>query len=147
RNQKQADVVWLCDPDEKRRGKAAETFGVPSQNSVADLRQLLDQKSVDAVLVATPDHWHSPAAILACQAGKHVYVEKPCSHNIREGRLLVEAARANNCRVQHGTQCRSTGMMIEAVRALREGVIGTVLSSRAWNVQRRGSIGHQAPSD
>jgi predicted dehydrogenase len=75
-----------------------------------------------------------------------VYVEKPCSHNIREGRLLVEAARRNKCIVQHGTQVRSTRMMIEAVKMLREGAIGKVLVAKAWNIQKRGSIGHGAPS-
>jgi predicted dehydrogenase len=147
RAQKQADVAWVCDADSARRGKVAEKFGVPAANAVADMRRLLDDPGVDAVLVATPDHWHSPAAILACNAGKHVYVEKPCSHNVREGRLLVEAARKNKRLVQHGTQSRSTGMMVEAVRALREGIIGDVLATRAWNVQRRRSIGHQQPSE
>ena len=98
-------------------------------------------------IVATPDHWHAPAAILACKAGKHVYVEKPCSHTIREGRLLVEAARKNNCVVQHGTQVRSTTMMIEAVQALREGIIGDVLVAKAWNIQKRRSIGKGRTTD
>jgi predicted dehydrogenase len=97
------------------------------------------------VVIATPDHWHSPAAILACQAGKHVYVEKPISHNIREGRLLIEASQRNKSLVQHGTQVRSPAMMIEAMKLLRSGVIGDVLVAKCWNVQRRGSIGHQQP--
>src|SRR4030095_2368479 len=84
---------------------------------------------------------HSPAAILACQAGKHVYVEKPISHNIREGRLLVDAAARNKVHVQHGTQSRSTQMMIDAVQLLRDGIIGPVLVAKCWNIQRRGSIG------
>jgi len=91
--------------------------------------------------VATPDHWHSPASILACDAGKHVYVEKPISHNIREGRMLVEAAQRNHMQVQHGTQSRSTDMMIEAVKLLGEGLIGTVKVAKCWNIQRRGSLG------
>ena len=77
-----------------RRFSAAKTLGVDSSRAVSDMRRVLDDKAVDAVLVATPDHWHSPASILACDAGKHVYVEKPISHNIREGRLLVEASAA-----------------------------------------------------
>jgi predicted dehydrogenase len=97
--------------------------------------------------VATPDHWHSPAAILACNAGKHVYVEKPCSHNVREGRLLVEAARKNKRVVQHGTQVRSTKMMQEAVQLLRSGAIGDVLVAKVWNIQRRGTIGKGTPSE
>ncbi len=104
------------------------------------MRRMLDDKSVDAVLVATPDHWHSPAAILACDAGKHVYVEKPISHNIRESRLLVEAAERNRVLVQHGTQSRSTAMMIEAVKLLGEGMIGNVMVAKCWNIQRRGPM-------
>jgi predicted dehydrogenase len=141
------EISWICDPDESRRTKAAATFGVDSQHVVADLRKALEDRQVDAVLVATPDHWHAPASILACDAGKHVYVEKPCSHNVREGRLLVEAARRNKCLVQHGTQCRSTAMMAGAVAKLREGVIGDVLGTKVWNVQRRNSIGKQTPSE
>ena len=87
-------MAYVCDVDERRREPAAQELGIASSRVVADMRRILDDKAVDAVIVATPDHWHSPAAILACDAGKHVYVEKPISHNIREGRLLVEAARA-----------------------------------------------------
>jgi predicted dehydrogenase len=145
RKTKNVDVLWVCDPDEARLGKAAEKFGVSSSRATGDMRKVLEDKSVDAVLVATPDHWHAPAAILACDAGKHVYVEKPCSHNVREGRLLVDAARRNKRHVQHGTQSRSTGMIIQAVKALREGIIGDVLVCKAWNIQRRGTIGHQKP--
>jgi predicted dehydrogenase len=108
---------------------------------------MLDDKSLDAVVIATPDHWHSPAAILACQAGKHVYVEKPISHNIREGRLLLEAAQQNKVHVQHGTQCRSTPMMIEAVKQLHAGIIGNVLVAKCWNIQKRGSIGRGQNTD
>lgn len=135
------EIAYVCDPDESRLGSAAQRFGVPSQRAVGDLRRLLDDKSLDAVIVGTPDHWHSIAAIMACQAGKHVYVEKPISHNIREGRLLVEAAQQNKVRVQHGTQSRSTRMMIEAVELLRTGAIGPVLVAKCWNIQKRGSIG------
>ena len=86
-------VAYLCDPDQGRLAGAAKKFAVPSSHAVADLRRVLDDKSVDAVIIATPDHWHAPAAILACEAGKHVYVEKPCCHSFREGQLLLEAAR------------------------------------------------------
>jgi predicted dehydrogenase len=111
------------------------------------MRRVLDDPSLDAVIVTTPDHWHSPAAILACEAGKHVYVEKPISHNIREGRLLVEAAARNKVHVQHGTQSRSTQMMIDAVKLLREGIIGNVLVAKCWNIQKRGSIGRGKDAD
>ncbi|MCA9210620.1 MAG: Gfo/Idh/MocA family oxidoreductase, partial [Planctomycetales bacterium] len=95
---------------------------------------------------ATPDHWHAPAAILAAEAGKHVYVEKPCSHNVREGRLLVDAARRNKRLVQHGTQSRSMSLIAHAVQLLRDGIIGDVLTAKAWNVQKRGPIGKAQPS-
>jgi predicted dehydrogenase len=134
------DVAWVCDVDERRRLEAARSLDVAPQRAVSDLRRILDEKSVDIVIVATPDHWHSPAAILACEAGKHVYVEKPISHNIREGRLLIEVAVRNKTLVQHGTQCRSTGMMINAVKLLREGIIGEVLTAKCWNIQRRGAL-------
>ncbi|MGD9645435.1 MAG: Gfo/Idh/MocA family protein [Pirellulales bacterium] len=147
RNAPGAEVAMVCDVDQQRRDAAAAKFGLASNQAVGDLRKILDDRSIDAVIVATPDHWHSPAAILACQAGKHVYVEKPISHNIREGRLLVEAAARNNVHVQHGTQSRSTQMMIDAVQMLREGAIGTVVSAKCWNVQHRGSIGRGQDCD
>jgi predicted dehydrogenase len=135
------EVAYVCDVDAARRQSAAKILGVDPSRAVTDMRKILDDKSVDAVIVTTPDHWHSPASILACEAGKHVYVEKPISHNIRESRLLVEASARNKTLVQHGTQCRSTGMMIGAMKLLREGIIGEVLVAKCWNIQRRGSIG------
>ena len=140
-----ANVAYGCDPDESRRRRAQEK--VQAQHAVADLRRILDDKSVDAVVIATPEHWHAPAAILACDAGKHVYVEKPCSHNVREGRLLVEAARRNKRVVQHGTQSRSNPFIAGAIQMLREGVIGDVLVAKAWDIQRRANIGRDKPSD
>ncbi|MCH7688795.1 MAG: Gfo/Idh/MocA family oxidoreductase [Planctomycetes bacterium] len=143
------EVTWVCDPDENRAEKLGKSLtgvgGNRSPKATNDLRKVLDDAGVDAVLVATPDHWHAPAAILACEAGKHVYVEKPCSHNLREGRLLVEAARRNKRVVQHGTQSRSMQLIADAVQMLREGVIGDVLVAKAWNVQRRSNIGHAQP--
>ena len=135
------EVAYVSDVDDNRRAAAAKSFEIPSNRAVSDLRRMLDDKSVDAVCIATPDHWHSIAAILACEAGKHVYVEKPISHNIREGRLLVEASARNKTLVQHGTQSRSTSMMIDAVKLLRDGIIGNVMVAKCWNIQRRGSIG------
>jgi predicted dehydrogenase len=140
------ELAYVCDVDESRRGNAVTKLGVESRRAVSDMRKILDDKTVDAVVIATPDHWHSPAAILAVNAGKHVYVEKPISHNIREGRLLVDAAERNKRLVQHGTQVRSTSTMIEAVKLLREGIIGDVLVAKCWNIQRRRAIGHEKPS-
>jgi predicted dehydrogenase len=147
---KAVDLAWVCDVDELRLGKAADTAEKLSgkrPQTTKDMRQVFDDKTVDAVWIATPDHWHGPATILACDAGKHVYVEKPCSHNIREGRLMIEAARRNNRVVQVGTQTRSTKAVREAIDKLRGGVIGDVLVAKAWNSQRRSSIGHVQPSD
>ncbi len=140
------EIAYVCDPDKGRLARAAEKFSATSPQAVDDMRRVLDDPGVDAVLVATPNHWHAPASILACDAGKHVYVEKPCSHNIREGRLLVEAARRNSRVVQHGTQMRSTKTIQQAVEALRDGVIGDVMVAKAWNIQQRSPIGHTEPS-
>ena len=149
---RQSDVrlAYVCDPDSDRAAKAARTVqeiaGKPPK-VVKDLREVLDDKSVDAVTVATPDHWHAPATILACQAGKHVYVEKPCAHNIREGRLMIDAARKHNRVVQVGTQSRSAEHVRRAIDLLRSGAIGDVLVAKAWNSQLRKNIGHAAPSE
>jgi len=145
KNLPNVELAYVCDVDEARRQKAIKELGIESRGAVPDLRRILDDKSVDAVIIATPDHWHSPAAILACNAGKHVYVEKPISHNIREGRLLVEASQRNKTLVQHGTQVRSTSMIAEAVKLLRDGIIGDVLVAKCWNIQRRRGIGHDKP--
>ena len=142
------EIAWVCDVDERRAGSAQDDVKKAAGNEprrTKDLRQVLDDKAVDAVVVATPDHWHAPATILACDAGKHVYVEKPASHNVREGRLMVEAARRNRKVVQVGTQSRSLPHVIEAMRMIREGVIGEVLASKAWNSQKRGDIGRRRP--
>lgn len=140
-----AEITYLADVDSERLSEAASEYN--AAKPVADFRQILADPTVNAVIVATPDHWHSPAAIMGCDAGKHVYVEKPCSHNVREGRMLVEAARRNKSIVQHGTQVRSTGMVQQAVKLLRDGIIGDVIASKAWNIQLRRSIGHSNPGD
>jgi predicted dehydrogenase len=139
-------VDYVCDPDAARLASAAKEAGVDSSRAVSDIRRILDNSSIDAVVIATPDHWHAPAAILALDAGKHVYVEKPCSHNFRESQLLLKAASESGRVVQHGTQQRSQPRMLEAVKALREGVIGDVLVAKAWNVQLRPNIGHADPA-
>ena len=138
-------VAAVVDPDSARRGQAATELA--AADGGADLRRVLDDPGIHAVIVATPDHWHAPAAILACDAGKHVYVEKPCSHNLREARLLRETASRRGLVVQHGTQSRSNPLVADAVALVREGLIGEVLFARAWNVQRRRDIGRRQPSD
>jgi len=140
------EFVYVCDPDAGRAANAVRALS-NGPKALADFRTALDDKQVDAVVVATPDHWHAPSSILAADAGKHVYVEKPCSHNLREGRLLVDAARRNQRVVQHGTQSRSHDLVVQAIELLRQGVIGEVKVAKAWNVQRRGEIGHAQPTD
>jgi len=143
-------VDFVCDPDSERLAEAAKQAGVDRATSgpraVTDMRRLLDNPAIDAVVIATPDHWHTPAALLALEAGKHVYVEKPCSHNFRESQLLVAAAERSDRVMQHGTQLRSSALMMEAIAMLREGVIGNVLVAKAWNVQLRSNIGRAQPS-
>ena len=142
-------VKYVCDPDANRAASAAKVVeqNGGSAKAVKDMREVFDDKSIEAVWIATPDHWHSPAAILAVEAGKHAYVEKPVSHNIREGRLLLEAARRNKKVVQVGTQSRSTPMVARAIEIVKSGEIGDVLVAKAWNSQLRGSIGKQQPSE
>ena len=138
------EVAALCDVDERILAKAGgvvsrKTGGTP--RGERDFRRLLEDKSIDAIVLATPDHWHAPAAILACAAGKHAYVEKPCSHNAQEGEWLVAAARQHGRVVQHGTQRRSWPAIQEAMAKLREGAIGRVLSAHAFYFNNRPAIG------
>jgi len=133
------ELAYLVDCHQDRLANAAKDH--PQAKAVRDFRRLLDDKSVDAIINATPVQWHAPGTIVACEAGKHVYVEKPCSHNVREGRMMVEAARRNKRVVQHGTQARSTSTMLAGMQLLREGIIGEVLEAKAWNIQRRSGVG------
>lgn len=144
------EVRYVCDVDQTRMAVAAEivksaTGKTPQQTT--DLRQVLDDSAVDAVFIATPDHWHAPASILALDAGKHVYVEKPCCHNIREGRLMAAAVQRSGKQLQVGTQSRSSEMVREGIQRIRDGEIGEILVAKAWNSQRRGSIGKTQPSE
>ena len=143
------DVKYVCDVDSTRAASCAElvkgAVGKTPQ-AVTDFRRILDDKAVDALVCAAPNHWHAPATILACAAGKHVYVEKPCSHNPREGELMVEAARRHRRAVQVGTQRRSSPGWIEAVKKLGDGTIGRVYLARAWYNSARGSIGRGRPA-
>src|SRR5207248_3716267 len=124
-----------CDVDRNRLAAAVKnaTRDGREPQATTDMRRVLDQRDIAAVFIATPDHWHAPATLLALDAGKHVYVEKPCSHNIREGRLMVDAARRARKICQVGTQSRSTEHLLAAMQLIREGAIGEVLSVRVWN--------------
>jgi predicted dehydrogenase len=110
---------------------------------ISDIRRALDDKELDVIVMATPLHWHAPGTILACNAGKDVYVEKPASHNIREGRLMVEAARRNKRIVQLGTQSRSRPVTQRFIDYVQSGKIGTTLMAKVWNVQMRRNLGHK----
>jgi predicted dehydrogenase len=142
------DLAYVCDVDQKRLDEASRAASKRSGSrptAVRDLRKVLDDPRVEAVFIATPDHWHAPAAILALDAGKHVYVEKPCCHNIREGRLLAEAVARTGKLLQVGTQSRSGEVVRDAIRRVHEGRIGEVLVAKAWNSQLRRSIGKTKP--
>jgi len=139
------EIAALCDVDEsvltKRRG---ELRGSP--RTFADVRRLLEDPSIDAISIATPNHWHALMAIWACQAGKDVYVEKPCSHNLWEGRQLVRASEKYSRIVQHGTQSRSARALIEAIDHLHRGTFGEIYLARGLCFKWRDTIG-RAPSE
>jgi predicted dehydrogenase len=124
--------VAVCDVYESNANRARQWAGRDCQ-AYGDFRKVLDRKDVDAVLVATPDHWHAIPTVLACQAGKDVYVEKPLAHNIREGRVMIEAARKHNRVVQAGTQHRSAEHYREVARIIQNGELGKVRFVRVWN--------------
>jgi predicted dehydrogenase len=139
-----AQVVALCDIDESMVGKprsAVEQIAGKAPKVEQDFRRLLDDKTIDAIAVATPDHWHALLTVMGCQAGKDVYCEKPASHGVVEGRRMVEAARKYDRVVQLGTQRRSTDWVGEAVDHVRSGALGKVGMVRTWTHQKRVNIG------
>jgi predicted dehydrogenase len=141
-------VAALCDVDSdvlEHRAKPFRDRNTPVE-TYDDIRKLLENKNIDAISIATPNHWHSMATVWGCQAGKDVYVEKPCSHTIFEGRKCVEAARKYNRIVQHGTQSRSSRSWAKQVAAVHSGKYGKLLVSKAWaskNGSGRWSIGYK----
>jgi predicted dehydrogenase len=135
-----AQVTHICDVNETLLdgfSKRIAEVQKSTPKAVNDLRSALDDKSVDAIVVATPDHWHALATIWGCQAGKHVYVEKPISNNVHEGRQMVAAARKHHSVVQVGTQSRSAPHYQEIMKVIRDGRIGKVHLAKAWNSQLR----------
>ena len=141
-------VTAVCDANRQNLARTAASLGKIQERKVkqaSDFRHLLDDKSLDAVFVATPHHWHAPIAVRALDAGKHVYVEKPASHVFREGRLLVEAARRNKRVVQQGTQMRSSEVTAAAAKVLSGGVLGEIKMSKAWGVEPRGNHPQAVP--
>jgi predicted dehydrogenase len=137
------DIAYVCDPDRDRAAEVAAQLAEQKRptKAVQDLRTVLDDKTVDVVFIAAPNHWHALAAIWAMQAGKDVYVEKPVSHNVVEGRRMVQAARKLNRICQGGTQNRSSGSWKEAMQYIRDGKLGEVKLARCIHYGRRGSIG------
>ncbi len=148
-NEKTARVTHVCDVDSKTlakfAGAAEQQLGYAPQTA-GDFRKVLESKDVDAITIATPDHWHTPMAVLGLKAGKHVYVEKPSSHNGREGELLVEAQEKHGKLVQVGDQQRSSDYTIRIIGKIHDGLIGRAYFAKAWYVNTRKSIGTGKPA-
>lgn len=130
--QPEVEIRAVCDAFRPAAEQARQAAGGKAE-IFTDFRRVLDRKDIDAVVIATPDHWHALMAVMACEAGKDVYVEKPISHNVREGRLMVEAARRANRVVQVGIQQRSGSHFQRAVKAVQDGRIGRVHFAQCWN--------------
>src|SRR5690554_1788404 len=144
--QNNVQVVTMCDPDMNVLAKNQASFKEKYNKEVKleqDLRRVMDDKNIDVVSIASPNHWHALSVIWACQAGKDVYVEKPGSHNVWEGRKMVEAANKYGRIVQHGVQLRSSPAINEAVQLLRDGYIGNVYMARGLVFRWRPSIGRK----
>jgi predicted dehydrogenase len=139
------EIVAVCDPDRNVIAPALKSLHPRHTRQpavVTDLRRVFEDRAIDAVVVATPDHWHALATVWACQAGKHVYVEKPISHNLVEGRRMVEAARKYDRVVQVGTQRRSAAHCKSAAEFVQAGKLGKVPFARTWIAGQRKTIGH-----
>lgn len=142
-SQKNASVACICDVDERTIPKAIKAAmdvnPAITPKSEKDCRKVLEDKTIDAIFIATPDHWHAPLTIMGCQAGKHVYVEKPVSHNPHEGELAVAAARKYKRVVQMGAQRRSAPILTQGIQKLHEGIIGRVYMAKTWYTNARKS--------
>lgn len=140
-----AEIGYVCEVEDSALANGMKAIAGAQQRKpevIRDIRKLLERKDFDALIVAAPDHWHAPAGIMACAAGKHVYVEKPCSHNAHEGELLVQAARKYDRRVQMGNQRRSWPNINQAVKEVKEqNIIGKVYYGRGWYANDRKPIG------
>ncbi|HMQ50407.1 MAG TPA: Gfo/Idh/MocA family oxidoreductase [Saprospiraceae bacterium] len=139
-----AAITTFCDVDNRvfdKNQKLLSERGGEKAKTYSDIRKLLEDKNIDAITIATPDHWHTPMAILAMQAGKHVYLEKPCSHNPQEGEWLAAVQQQTGKVVQIGNQQRSAPTSIEAIQDIQEGIIGQVYYGKSWYSNTRGSIG------
>ena len=142
--QDECEILYSCDVDSRASQKYIEKIaGIQTKRPkhVTDFRRALEDKDVDLLIIATPDHWHTPATIEAVKAGKHVYVEKPASHNPREGEMVVEAAKKYDRVVQMGNQRRSWPNVIKAIEELHGGIIGRPYFAKTWYANNRPSIG------
>lgn len=138
------EIGYICDVDAKVVEKTIneiEKITGKKPKGITDIRKLLEKKDFDGLVIAAPDHWHAPAAIMALQAGKNVYVEKPCSHNPHEGEMLVAASQKYNLKVQMGSQRRTFSNVKDMIAKLHNGVIGRVYFARGWYVNNRKTIG------
>jgi predicted dehydrogenase len=144
------EVTHIIDPDESVVPQALKALAARQKQEPRvekDVRRVLQDRNLTALVIAAPDHWHALATVWACQADKHVYVEKPVSHNLVEGRRMVEAARRFNRVVQVGTQRRSGPHYASAVELVRSGKLGKIPFARTWIAGNRPSIGHQKDAD
>lgn len=149
RKESNVELLYLCDVMEHQRVNAAKSFGekIGYQPKLEnDFRKALEDPNVDAIFNATPDHWHTPGAILAMQAGKHVYVEKPCSHDMNENEMIVKSAHHFNKVVQMGNQQRSSLHTIDIINQIHNGVIGVPYRAVAFYINTRGEVPVQKPA-
>ena len=144
------DIVGIADIDERRLGAGKQVVSQiegKEPRAVKDFRHLVDDPKIDILVVGTPDHWHAIPTIMACQAGKDVYVEKPDGHNMLEGQRMVQAMKKHNRVVQMGTQARSSGHFQKALELVKTGFLGNVFVAKAWESAKQGNIGRPADSD
>ena len=137
------EISHLCDVMKSQRDKAAANLASKISNKPKlenDIRNIINDKNVDAIFMATPDHWHAPGACMAMQAGKHVYLEKPCSHNLEEGELLIAYQKKYNKVVQMGNQQRSSLQSQEIIKDIHNGIIGDVYNAIAFYTNKRGAV-------
>ncbi len=142
--EKGCEIAYVCDVDRRAMEKCIANVKKIAGNTARgekDIRRLLEIKEIDAVLIATPEHWHAPAALMAMKAGKNVYLEKPTSHNPAEDEILMQAVKKYNVVTATGMQRRSWPNIIQAIEEIKEGVIGNVYFGKAWYANNRSSIG------
>ncbi|SDD63514.1 Tat (twin-arginine translocation) pathway signal sequence [Niabella drilacis] len=142
--QKECLIRYVSDTDSRAMTRCIGNLSkiqAVTPTAQPDFRKVLEQKDVDVMVIATPDHWHAPAALLALQAGKHVYLEKPCSHNPREGEMLIASVKKHKRLIQMGNQRRSWPNVMEAIRELHNGIIGNAYFARTWYANSRKPIG------